>query len=78
MVAESASDEMGFCSSSGIPELRIGITRSSISGKTSFFYQKNGTKILEYSFNTSCDIAVIKSACTLAIICNEDLIYDLH
>ena len=31
------SDEIGFNSSSGIPELRIGMTRSSISGKTSFF-----------------------------------------
>ena len=31
------SDEMGFNSSSGIPEFRMGMTRSSISGKTNFF-----------------------------------------
>ena len=34
----SESEEMGFCVSSGMPELRMGITRSSISGRTSFFY----------------------------------------
>lgn len=37
-VAEGAeSDDIGFSSSSGIPEFRTGITISSISGKTNFF-----------------------------------------
>ena len=33
------SDEMGFSLSSAIPEFRMGTTKSSISGYTSFFYR---------------------------------------
>ena len=44
VVEAEVSDDMGFCLSSAIPELRIGITRSSISGKTSFFCVNNKEK----------------------------------
>ena len=33
----SESEEMGFCLSSGMPEFKIEIARSSISGRTIFF-----------------------------------------